>query len=523
MAQHIPVSELSGAVPVPPPIDGPSSVQGDVSATAGEGPNGSAAPVAMREYILADTPDGAPVGINFEQIVGQHTLIAAMTGFGKSVTARKMMELSLRAGLPIIVLDSDGDLFSLRDVAPNGILVVGGEHGAPGIAFEDVLGRLREIVTKRGSIVFDIYDLEHEEQARIVAEVAKALMEMPKELQQPYLLVIDEVQRFAGQRRPSEAFPAIIDVAKRGRKRGISLLVATQRVADVSKELTSQMTNRLFGHVSDVTDRKRVADEIGLSLQAAGVLAELERGEFLVRGSAFGGALDRVRIQVPVSGSMGKDHLVEKLRLPVAPITEVLALFDEATSLPAKQDGSSERSARRFGPQVAGAVQTQPDSRPDEGGHSLEARMLAALATSGSAGLEKDSLALLAGTTERRREFQEAVSALLARKLIGLGTGAKIKITAAGLAVIGAGAASVTAPELLVRLLSRRDRNDQRIVACLSAAGHAPVDPIDIRTRTGLGPRVLKQALQRLKRDGWIVERRGAVATSPALARLAKR
>src|SRR5690606_29504222 len=158
------------------------------------------------------------------------------------------------------------------------------------------------------------------------------------------------------------------------------------------------------------------------SLQAAGALAELERGEFLVRGSAFGGALDRVRIRVPVSGSMGKDHLVEKLRLPVAPITEVLALFDEATSLPAKQDGSSQGSARRFGPQVAGVVQTQPVIRPDEGGHSLEVRILAALAPSGSTGLEKDSLALLAGTTERRREFREAVSALLTRKLIGLGT-----------------------------------------------------------------------------------------------------
>jgi len=236
------------------------------------------------DSILANTPDGTPVGIDFEQLIGEHTLVAAQTGFGKSVLLRKVEELALAIGYPMIVIDSDGDFASLREAAPNGILVAGGEHGDPGITIEQTIRLLPEIVSRRGSIVFDVHGLGSDEQASVVVRVLTAMMKLPKALHQPYLVVIDEVQRFAPQRGGGRAGSAIIKAAKEGRRLGITLLVATQRIADVSKSLTSQTKNRLFGHFEDLSDRKRIGEEIGLSPSQSQALAELSTGHPVLPG-----------------------------------------------------------------------------------------------------------------------------------------------------------------------------------------------------------------------------------------------
>jgi hypothetical protein len=471
------------------------------------------------DSIFADTPDGIPVGIDFEKLIGEHTLVATQTGFGKSVLLRKVKELALAIGYPMIVLDSDGAFASLRDAAPNGILVAGGEDGDPGITIDETIRRLPQIVAARASVVLDIHGLGDTEQAAIVARVLTVMMKLPKDLLQPYLVVIDEVQRFASQRGMSKAGNAIIKAAKEGRKRGITLLVATQRLADVSKALTSQTKNRLFGHVSDLADRKRVGDEIGISPREAKVFAEFDKGDFLIRGEAFGGPLDRVRIRKPLTGKLGKNEMIEKLRLPISPIDEVRALFGMAASgapaTPASAGGIS--SPSQVKPLAIHLVATVAPVE-DEG--SIGDVLLELLAAFGGSGVQKDSLALLAGMTERRNTFQEAFSGLLAGKLVRIGVGAKVRITPEGAASLPAERRAASAVEVLARLRASRDPADERVIACLSAAGHTQLAVTELQIRTGLGPRVLKAALKRLKRDCWVSERRGSFVTSPALARL---
>lgn len=475
----------------------------------------------LSDNTFADTADGRPVMIDFPKLIGEHTLVAAQTGFGKSVFLRKIEELALVSGYPVIVIDSDGDFASLRETAPNGILIVGGEHGDPDITFEKAIRRLPQIVALRASIIFDIHDLDNERQDSVVARVLSVMMKLPRDLQQPYLIVIDEVQRFAPQRGASKAAAgAIVKVGREGRKLGITLMVASQRLADVSKALTSQTKNRIFGHMSDMVDCKRVGEEIGLSPRQAMALAEYGKGDFLIRGEAFGGPLDKVRIRKPLTGKLGKDHMVEKLKLPVSPIEEVLALFQ-------KQAAETGRAAEGLSasPSVTAEVTPYADefAQPlafDTGELSMEALLLQILAPAGRGGLQKDSLALLAASTERRSAFQEAISNLLARKLVSLGTGTKIRITPDGFAAVEGGDRARTVHERLAALRVGRDASDQRVLASLVAAGKTALDPATIRDRTGLGPHVTKAALARLRRDGWTIERRGGIMCSPALARL---
>jgi hypothetical protein len=474
----------------------------------------------IADAVYADTPDGMPVAIDFHQIIGEHTLVAAQTGQGKSVLLRKIEELALAAGYPIMVFDSDGDMSSLRDAAPNGILVVGGDDGDPAITIDQAIRQLPKIVAGRASIIFDIRALDDDQRASVVKRGLAVMLRLRQELQQPYLVVIDEVQRFAPERGAGKAAGMIVNAVKEGRRLGLTVVVASQRIADVAKAVTSQTENRIFGHVSDATDRKRIAEELGFGPRETAFLSGFDKGDFLVRGAAFGGPLDKVRVRMPVTGKAGKDHMIERLKNPILPIEMIREQLggrseNERTKIPPSPRQPMTSGATMPDPgRLNGALDADAEDAP------MEMVLLEILAQHGRSGMAKDALALLAGTTERRGAFQEAISNLLAAKMIGVGTGAKVRIAANGLEAVGSEKHAKTSAERLALLRATRQQADERIVACLSAAGNMPLAVAEIRARTGLGPRVAKAALQRLKRDCWVVERRGTFATSPALARL---
>ncbi len=474
----------------------------------------------IADAIYADTPDGVPVAIDFHHIIGEHTLVAAQTGQGKSVLLRKIEELALAAGYPIMVFDSDGDMSSLRDAAPNGILVVGGDNGDPAITIDQAIRQLPKIVAGRASIVFDIRALDDDARASVLKRGLAVMLKLRPELLQPYLIVIDEVQRFAPERGAGKAARMIVDAVKEGRRLGLTVVVASQRIADVAKAVTSQTKNRIFGHVSDASDRKRIAEELGLGPRETAFLSTFDKGDFLVRGAAFGGPLDKVRVRMPVTGKAGKDHMIERLKNPILPIETIREQLGGRSENERTKTPPSLRQPMTSGGMTADPVRLDVVLDADAEDASMEMVLLDILAQQGRGGMAKDALALLAGTTERRSAFQEAISNLLAAKMIGVGTGAKVRIAASGLEAVANGRPAKTPAERLAVLRAAREQADERIVACLSAAGHIPLEMAEIRARTGLGPRVAKAALQRLKRDCWVVERRGTFATSPALARL---
>src|SRR5205085_12277012 len=70
------------------------------------------------------------------------------------------------------------------------------------------------------------------------------------------------------------------DIATRGRKRGLNLLVATQRPASISKDILSQCNRWWFGGMTSTQDCKAMKDylsEAGISEEQ---IRELERGNF---------------------------------------------------------------------------------------------------------------------------------------------------------------------------------------------------------------------------------------------------
>src|SRR5262249_18295671 len=119
------------------------------------------------------------------------------------------------------------------------------------------------------------------------------------------LVAIDEAQLFApfgGQRAEDTsvrklAIGATVDLMSRGRKRGLVGILATLRVARISKSATSDVHNFLIGLNTLDLDIKRAAETIGWHARKADErLRLLAPGDFIAIGPGFTRSQVAVRI-----------------------------------------------------------------------------------------------------------------------------------------------------------------------------------------------------------------------------------
>lgn len=142
----------------------------------------------------------------------------------------------------------------------------------------------------------DVSSLSSEHDAReVVANaIARHLLRFAQEhdVARPVVILLDEAHRFLGRQIgiegsmwPMDAFELI---AKEGRKLGLHLCLATQRPADLSHDVLSQIgavVSHRLTHSQDIANVHRIASE-DESLVSS-LLATLREGEALVAGSGI--------------------------------------------------------------------------------------------------------------------------------------------------------------------------------------------------------------------------------------------
>lgn len=243
---------------------------------------------------LATAPSGPGEHmVNTQELLRSKLLIAGGNGSGKSFLLRGLLE-QLAGHVQLHVFDFEGELVTLAEVAP--FLIVG-EHGhVP--AHPDHAARLAEKVMASGaSVVLNLSELTVPDRQLFVARYLEAMMALPREAWRACLIAIDEVQLVCPERTEGDpvSAAAVVDVAARGRKRGYGLVVATQRIAKVRKDLVAECHNRLFGFITLPADVKAAGGELGLDTAGRRALTQLPRGQFFAQGPALSREALRVR------------------------------------------------------------------------------------------------------------------------------------------------------------------------------------------------------------------------------------
>lgn len=218
--------------------------------------------------------------IDFKKLVNGRTFVSSMTDGGKSWTIRKICE-DIFGKVGLIILDPEGEYVTLREQYP--FLIVGKD-----IPLEiDSAEFLAEQVLKENiSVIMDFSTTDILDQQEFTSKFIDKFMNLQTKLKKAYVIVVEEADEFAPEKGTfkSDSLRSIINVSKKGRKRGIGLIVATQRPAFVSKFVISQCQNKIIGHTEWTGDLKVIKDFLRIEEETITKISKLNQGEFFFSG-----------------------------------------------------------------------------------------------------------------------------------------------------------------------------------------------------------------------------------------------
>jgi hypothetical protein len=305
---------------------------------------------------------GKPVAIDLEELLATRLLVQGNSGSGKSHLLRRMLEGS--AGhVQQIVIDPEGDFVTLS--GPYGHVAIEAVDYSAG-EITRFAARCRE---HRTSVVLSLEGLEMEGQMRCAASFLSGLFDAPREHWFPALVVVDEAQIFApaaGAEISEEvrraSLGAMTNLMSRGRKRGLAGIIATQRLAKLSKNVAAEASNFLMGRTFLDIDMARAADLLGMERRQAEAIRDLARGTFLGLGPAIARRPVTVRIgAVQTSARSSSPTLVPLPSAPAGDMRQFLLAGLEEPRPPAPPPPPKPAPAAQLLDELAGSEPAAPN------------------------------------------------------------------------------------------------------------------------------------------------------------------
>lgn len=309
--------------------------------------------------------------MDLEELLRTRLLLQANSGGGKSWLLRKISE-GLFGRVPVFIIDPEGEFSTLREKFDYVLVGPGGETPADPNTAVIVAEKLLEL---KVSAVCDIYELKPPDRHRWVRMFLEALIDAPKSLWHPRLVVVDESHVFAPERGmgESEASGAMIDLATRGRKRGLAAVYATQRLSKLAKNATAELLNRLVGPTFEDLDLERAADLLSVSRGGREMffkeMKTLEPGRFYGLGRAI--SKERILIEIGAVQTTHPEMGATGYSIAPTPTPEkIKALLDKLEGIPkmAEERVRTEDALRTEIVKLKAQLAAKPEAPPSPDG-----------------------------------------------------------------------------------------------------------------------------------------------------------
>ena len=216
--------------------------------------------------------------VDAQELVTGRTCVIGQSGSGKSYLIAVLCEKLMQNNLAFCIVDTEGEYFSLKQKFE--VLWVGGSQADVDIEHVDFADLIEKSIKNNVPLILDVSDCI--DQRKAVADFSSKLYQTETRIRQPYLLIIEESDKFIGQNKDS--LKDIEEISKRGRKRGLGLLVSTQRPSLVNKNVLSQCGNQIIGKLTTENDLKAV-DLFFADRKELECVPKLAVGEFFVMGN----------------------------------------------------------------------------------------------------------------------------------------------------------------------------------------------------------------------------------------------
>lgn len=280
--------------------------------------------------VIGQTPKGQAISLNVPVLLKTRLLVQANSGGGKSYLLRKILEAT-HGDIQQIVLDMEGEFSTLREKFD---YVLVGKDGDIDISLKIASLLPRKLLELDTSAIIDLYELKHHERIQFVKRFLDAMVNAPKSLWKPCMVVLDEAHVFAPEKSKSESLSAVVDIVTRGRKRGYSTILATQRISKLHKDVCAEMINKIIGRTGLDIDMKRAADELGFRTKEQMLgLRDLSPGEFFAFGPAISTKIVRMKVdKVSTSHPEAGEYQIERPLPP--PKKRIKSVLEKLQDLP---------------------------------------------------------------------------------------------------------------------------------------------------------------------------------------------
>ncbi|ELY54721.1 hypothetical protein C491_19014 [Natronococcus amylolyticus DSM 10524] len=236
----------------------------------------------QREVLVGETADGTELTLPVIELLTGRGFATGKSGSGKSNTASVVAEELLEAGFPLLIVDTDGEYYGLKEEYE--MLHAGADEECdvqigPEHAEQMATLALEENVP----IILDVSGyLEEDAADELLREVARQLFVKEKKLKKPFLLVVEEVHEYIPEGGGvGETGNLLIKIGKRGRKHGLGILGISQRPADVKKDFITQANWLVWHRLTWDNDTKVVGRIIDTEYKER--VSELDDGQAFVQ------------------------------------------------------------------------------------------------------------------------------------------------------------------------------------------------------------------------------------------------
>jgi len=205
-----------------------------------------------------------------KEFFGEKTVIISKSGYGKSYTARVVIEEGIKTGQTFIVIDPQDAYLNLPNFAYINSQDV---KSAKGLAI--LLSQTNK------NVVINTKRLTIEDANKFMkAFITEFRKNIRKGIQ---TIVIDEVHKFAPEGQKTESRDVIRGMFQENRSDGLGCIAITQRISRLDKTILSQADHLAIGKVTSFRDKEAVKNYID-DVNDIEKISVLEKGQFYLYG-----------------------------------------------------------------------------------------------------------------------------------------------------------------------------------------------------------------------------------------------
>ena len=237
-----------------------------------------------------------------DYMISQPLAIIGIRWIGKSYEAGKMCEQLCEVKQPFVVIDPEGEYWTLKERYPVIVAAVDKPVGRPKgykadliVTAENAATLARRIAEKGYSVVLDSRNATMADQYAVLGNFLEALYEAEAEYNRPLVVFMEEAHvlipeigrvRLPGiKKMQDKVIYWAWEIAARGRHRGLGYVCIARRAAEVAKAVLSQAPIRFIFKLVDPADLAWLR-ESGFSKEEIDEIQKLPKGVAFVRGLA---------------------------------------------------------------------------------------------------------------------------------------------------------------------------------------------------------------------------------------------